>query len=114
MTSLCGLAVSLSHVATSSEKLAKAVAANAIDSATAKSPPAPSTAAIIRRLKDTVVLLTAATAAAAGLSAKSDEEAGGGRSGDGGSMRYFNLVKYDYAEVVERRCVFLSYVNVDI
>ena len=113
MTSLCGLAVSLSHVATSSEKLAKAVAANAIDSATAKSPPAPSTAAIIRRLKDTVVLLTAVTAAAAGLSAKSDEEAGG-RSGDGGSMRYFNLVKYDYAEVVERRCVFLSYVNVDI
>ena len=52
--------------------------------------------------------------AASGLSAKSDEEAGGGRSGDGGSMRYFNLVKYDYAEVVERRCVFLSYVNVDI
>ena len=51
--------------------------------------------------------------AASGLSAKSDEEAGG-RSGDGGSMRYFNLVKYDYAEVVERRCVFLSYVNVDI
>ena len=100
-------------MATSSEKLAKAVAANAIDSATAKSPPAPSTAAIIRRLKDTVVLLTAVTAAAAGLSAKSDEEAGG-RSGDGGSMRYFNLVKYDYAEVFERRCVFLSYVNVDI
>ena len=109
LTSLCGLAVSLSHVATSSEKLAKAVAANAIDSATAKSPPAPSTAAIIRRLKDTVVLLlTAVTAAAtaAGLSAKSDEEAGG-RSGDGGSMRYFNLVKYDYAEVVERRCIFV-------
>ena len=39
LTSLCGLAVSLSHVATSSEKLAKAAAA--IDSATAESPPAP-------------------------------------------------------------------------
>ena len=90
-------------MATSSEKLAKA----AIDSATrpkAYQPPSTAAAAaIIRRLKDTVVLLLTA---AAGLSAKSDEEAGG-RSGDGGSMRYFNLVKYDYAEVVERRCIFV-------